>query len=278
MSRGPDDRGKVEMSIRDTEGGMSRRSFFRVLAFSSTLLVLILIAVLSMGMFGTVLGAGLGGFVTSFGHVDATGGTMNLDPALGDQQECPEAPQMQATMTGTATVSEGLTIYKDLPLPASNYTADTIVRVDVSTGDGELDVDDLGMRMTAFNSQMLTLQDTSLGETSNVSTEDGAEGLWVDGLTGVGDALGNSTGGGEFKVTAEDGAVITNGTAVTYMVAFSSVDVPALSPGVQLVNTTKFDELPAVNPLDVDEMTCQAIANMSGTGIYDGYPDEDAAG
>ncbi len=272
MSRDQPGSGNVELSVRDTEGRMSRRRFFRVLAFSSTALILILIAVLTMGMFGSVLGAGLGGFVMSFGHVDATGDPMNLDPVLGDQQECPDAPQMQATMSGTATVSEGLTIYKDLPLPSTDYTADTLVRVDVSTGGGELNVSELGMRMTAFNSQVLELQSTSIGE-RNMTEQDGAEDSWVAPITGVQDGASVREDAGEFKITADDGAVITNGTAVTYMVAFSSIDVPALSPGVALVNTSKFEELPVVNPLNVDQMTCRAISNRSGPGIYEAYPD-----
>ncbi len=270
-SKGPGE-GKVELSVRDTEGRMSRRSFFRVLAFSSTALVLVLIATLSLGMFGTVLGAGLGGFVTSFGHVDATDGTMNLDPVLGDQQECAEAPQLQATMSGNATVSEGLTIYKDLPLPASNYTADTIVRVDVSAGENALEVHDLGMRMTALNSELLQLGGTEIGEV-RIEEYEGEEDSWAEAMAAVGDDLGDRENrSGAFAVTADDGAVITNGTAVTYMVAFSSIDVPALSPGVSLVNTSKFDELPVVNPLQVDEMTCEAIGNRSGPGIYGSYP------
>jgi hypothetical protein len=67
--------------------------------------------------------------------------------------------------------------------------------------------------------------------------------------------------------------VISNGAAVTYVVAFSWVAGPALSPGVALVKASKFEQLPVVNPLNGDRMTCRAISNRSGPGIYEAYPD-----
>ncbi|MFP4632179.1 MAG: hypothetical protein ACOCT0_05610 [Halobacteriota archaeon] len=270
-SEGPGD-GTMEVTIRDSEGRLSRRGFFRTLALSSTLMVVVLVASLTLGLVGSVLGAGLGGFVASFGHVDATGAPANIDPVLADAEECPEAPQMETRLEGTATISEGLTIYKDLPLPGDNLTGDNVLRFDVSSADQDINITELGMRMTAFNSETVEFREATVGE--RTVEGDGVGPVWRNStVDATGDVGPDNESRGEFSIGADDGAVIVNGTAMAYMVAFSSIDVPAMTPGMTVVNRSMFEEMPAANPMEMDEVTCGALADESGPDVFDDYPD-----
>jgi hypothetical protein len=272
------------------EGGhTSKRRLGAAAGAASTLLVISLIAFLSIGSVGAALGVGVGGFVANFEEVNAPSGG-EVFPILDEQPSCDEAPQLRASLDGTTKLNGSVEFFKDLPLPSSGFDSGDFARVSIvaQSGSSPIQVEDLGISLTALETESLSLQNADIREFANNSYEVGFSGYGVKGSylepgDGRGasavndpskDAMDPSSGGTttpEFGIDAPGGFKIENGSAAAHLVNFGSITLNELNIFVQILNENN-DNLAngsvarVVNPT---ERTCEALAEASQAGAVD---------
>ena len=253
------------------------------MGIASTLAVILLITIFSIGMVGAALGVGIGGFVANFDEVNATGGA-EIFPVLGQQPACEDAPQLQASINGTAELSGSVEFFKDLPLPDSGFDNDEFARIMIVGQDNgtPIEVSSLDLRLSALEADKLVLEGADIREYSpeNYSDEGGpgVEGSFIDttddrtgGIDTEGpsvafdddrEALDPSTGNSstpEFGIDAPDGFLINNGSAAAHFVSFGGISLSDLNLAVQILNESDTDD----RVLSTGERNCDSLANKS---------------
>lgn len=284
----------IEITYRDEVGETDSRKFAKWMGFGATAMMLTLVMVLSVGMIAGALGVGIGGFVASFGNVvvdpvEGNGGA--IYPVLGEQPACPEAPQLNAHLPGTAEITGHVAFYKDLPLPGSfsNYSTARINIVSNNLSAGDVSLTDLDMRMSALNASLLSLNssnatgDIEIAESSDAvnSGGDAYESYGVNGTPGETQTLDatNVFNNTEFGIAipSQSNVTIDQGIAAAHQVAFSSVQLPDVDLFVTIGNSgSNWEGTTGVANRTVTpaQRTCDALGNASTPDTYGGtYPD-----
>ncbi len=289
MSDRPDRTNKtIEITYRDDVGETDGRSFAKWMGIGATAMTLLLVTVLSVGMLSAALGVGIGGFIASFGEVNAEldGDDGALYPVLGEQPACDEAPQLMAYFPGTAEVDQHVAFYKDLPLP-DTFNVD-VARINIVSDDPQdLELEDLDLRLSALNASALILDasnsvdpdaDVEISEFSDFGDEtgDAYDSYGVDGgevQTLAGDELADNV---EFGISIPEGSNVTidDGLAAAHHVAFSSATLNNLDIFITMGDDGDFEAegTPAQRHVDPADRTCDALATASSPDLYDSYP------
>lgn len=292
-----DGKGTLVVTYREDEGEVDRRRLAGIMGAATTVLMLVLIVALSLGMVGAALGVGMGGFVASFGEVDNPDDA-TIYPVLDEQAACDAAPQVEASLTGTAEVGEYVEFYKDLPLPdtfeeddgTDRYARISIVSdgLDSVGGEDTVEVENLDLRLTALEAATLELGQGDIREfgpgNNDDGTADAAEGYsagqtaddvedsYVDSGTGA-LATDNTTDAvdtPEFGIDAGSFTLPDGGVAAAHQVSFDSITLQNLDLFVAIGNSTGFaEDSPVVErAVDPTERDCTSLADESGPGEY----------
>jgi len=243
-------------------GGLERRRLVGVLGAASTLLVLVLIVALLLGALGA-LGVGIGGFVATFGSVNAGDGGV-VYPTIAEQDQCPNAPQLMATLDGDVTVDRYFGIQKDVPVPTSpmDIGATRIEIMNEMSGNNSMVVEDLDLRLVALNAQETVLGNGTISEMSPQSYDSNATGTSNssysppdhDVTPGEMDSFDT-----EFGIDASGGFEINDGRALTYQIAFGNVEINSVGLSVDL------NAIEDANTTATGEATCEDIVTSSGS-------------
>lgn len=290
-----DGKGTLVVTYREDEGEVDRRRLAGVLGAATTVMMLILIVALSLGMVGAALGVGMGGFVASFGNVQSTdGGT--IYPVLGEQPACEEAPQLKASLRGTAEITEHVAFYKDLPAPGVlNVSTVRINIVSELDGGANVTADNLDLRLSALAADELVL-DSTANSSADVKISEYREAVnGSAGNTAASDSYGVDSNNNpqtlrnasavssnvEFGITIPKNSdiIIDNGTSAAHQVAFETISVPGVDLFITMGNESDFTSAPGDTGIDdrsvgPAERVCSALANASSPDTYNGtYPD-----
>lgn len=270
---------KVTYTRPKDEGEVDKRRFAAIMGAAGTATVIALITFFSVGMVGAAMGVGIGGFVANFEEVSYNDGNASIYPVLGSQAACENAPQIEASLGGDATLIGGVEFFKDLPLPSSStFGNDRFARVSIvgNGSNGGITVTDLDLRITALETPTLNLTDADIKEFDpteyNTTADDAAasyapsgEGVVNSSATG----FSNATRVPEFGIEANSFNLPKGGTAATHQVSLGSIDLDDLNLFVQILNesentgTSNGSVARVVNPSD---RTCQALAQASTAG------------
>ena len=261
----------------------SRRRFKAVLSVATAMATVAIITFFSIGMVGASLGVGIGGFVANFGEVNATEGA-EIFPVVGQQPACADAPQLQASLKGTANLSGGVEFFKDMPLPTGVFSDDDFARISIKGQDRNgkpIQVSELDLRLSALETDRLSLNGTEITEFgpgdygdadgpgaqgSYVDTTDDAVGgidtegpsaAFDDGRSALDPATGNSSTP-EFGIDAS-GFSIVNGTAAAHFVSFGGISLNDVNIAVQILNKTETGD----RTVEPGNRTCDALAEAS---------------
>jgi hypothetical protein len=269
--------------VRNKRSGYSPRRFSAVMGTAATLATVSLITFFSIGMVGAAMGVGIGGFVANFGKVNATEGA-EVFPVVGQQPACDDAPQLQATLNGTAKLSDGVEFFKDMPLPSGAFPNDDFARITIVGQDNgtPIQVSGLSLRLSALETDRLGLggaeiveygpEDYDSGngtpgaEGSYVDTTDNATGgIQTEGPSAAFDdgrsALDTDTGPSstpEFGIDATS-FLIKNGSAAAHFVSFGGISLNDVNIAVQILNESES----AARVVRPNERTCDALAEAS---------------
>ena len=240
-----------------------------------------IITFFSIGMVGASLGVGIGGFVANFGEVNATEGA-EIFPVVGQQPACADAPQLQASLKGTANLSGGVEFFKDLPLPADfGNNGDSFARVSIigaAPSDNPITVDDLNLRLTALKTPELSLSDAEIKEFgpgssgyNDTGSTDAEDSFAPSGEGTVGtDAGSDPANTPEFGINASSFVLPKGGSAATHQVSFEQISLTDLDLAVTIIDNTSSG--PAVGPtprvVGPDNRTCTALAEASNTNDF----------
>ncbi len=303
--RDTDSNGTLVVTYREDEGEVDRRRLAGILGAATTMMMLLLIVALSLGMVGAAMGVGMGGFVAGFGNVSAPDGGV-IYPTVGEQAACDNAPQLEASLDGTATIRGYVEFYKDLPLPNAlqgTLSNQDSVRITILSNltDENVQAESLELRLTALEAEDVVLGSNDTSKPESVITEFGpsnystgnANDSYVDPGTGR-EAL-NASGKDttpEFGINAAGGFSLNNGTAATHQVAFQRIELPQVDIAVNFLNSTyngTTDSGVADRNVTAAERNCQALAEASQPSSFNspgeapapdtsdsfGYPSDD---
>lgn len=277
-----DNNGTLVVTYREDEGEVDRRRLAGILGAATTAVMLLLIVTLSLGMVGAAMGVGMGGFVANFGNVSAPQGGV-IYPTIGEQAACSNAPQLEASLDGDATITNYVEFYKDLPIPSDlSLTDQENVRITILsnlTDTSNVTANDLDLRLTALEAENVELGSgsgpksviTEFGPDeynyNNTSGDRQANASYAP--TGAGAAALNgssSTNTPEFGINASGGFSLKNGSAATHQVAFQQINLPQVDIAVNFVNNTyngSNSSGVASRVVEGDNRTCQALAEAS---------------
>ena len=279
--RDTDSNGTLVVTYREDEGEVDKRRLAGILGAATTVMMLLLVITLSLGMVGAAMGVGIGGFVANFGTVDADGGV--IYPVVGEQAACDNAPQLEASLSGTATVDRYVEFYKDLPIPQElSLSNQDHVRITIlsNLSSSNVTAQNLDLRLTALEAEDLvlgdndtttpkaTIQEFGPGQynTSNSTSNYAPNASYAP--TGAGQAALNGSPAGqtpEFGINASTGFRLKNGTAAAHQVAFQQISLPQVDVAVNFINSSygPSDSGPASRVINPGERTCSALANAS---------------
>lgn len=280
-----DEQGTLVVTYREDEGEVDRRRLAGILGAATTVMFLMLIITLSLGMVGAAMGVGMGGFVASFGNVDSPSGGY-IYPVVGEQAACSNAPQLEASLQGTTTVTEYVEFYKDLPVPGAisgTLTNQEAVRITILSnlaGDS-VTAENLDLRLTALEAENVTLG--APGAAKSTITEFGpgeydsganeANDSYAPTGAGAGAFTGNNaTYTPEFGINASGGFSLENGTAAAHQVAFEQISLPQVDIAVNFINSTydgTTDSGPSVRVINPSNRTCTSLAQASQWDSFD---------
>jgi len=226
----------VILEYQKDEPETDRRRLVGVIGAASTLLVLILIVALFLGSLGA-LGIGIGGFLATFGVVDADAGGV-IYPTLEEQGQCEKAPQLMASLDGEVAVQNHFGIQKDIPIPGSPMGIDS-TRIDIITEIGEnasVLVEDLDLRLIALNAESTVFGNGSLTEFTpdrNNKLQPKPNDSYAP--TDAGISPGNlSSFSTEFGVDVADGFELHQGRVLAYQIAFGNIEITSATPAITL--------------------------------------------
>jgi hypothetical protein len=279
--RDTDSNGTLVVTYREDEGEVDKRRLAGILGAATTVMMLLLVITLSLGMVGAAMGVGIGGFVANFGTVDADGGV--IYPVVGEQAACDNAPQLEASLSGTATVDRYVEFYKDLPIPSDlSLNNQDHVRISIlsNLSSSNVTAQNLDLRLTALEAEDLVLgdNDTTTPKATiqefgpnqyNYTTSGTNEANASYAPTGAGqNALNGSpaTQTPEFGINASTGFSLKNGTAAAHQVAFQQISLPQVDVAVNFINSSfngDSNSGPASRVINPGERTCSALANAS---------------
>ena len=246
-------------------GSVSRRRFAAVFGVASTLVVIAGITFFGVGMvLGASLGPGIGGFVAQFDSVSYTDGDADIYPVLGAHAACPDAPQIEADLTGTTFLDGGVTFYKDLPLPDTSFSPNQIARVSIvaDSGGSPTKVTDLNLRLSALAANNLSLGNTRIREFGPNQYEDTGDANDSFAPTGDGtvDPTADPSRVPEFGIDAETFVLPSGGTAAAHQVSLGSINLQNLDLFVAIENESDLAS-PAPRVVEPDNRTCESLAN-----------------
>jgi hypothetical protein len=205
------------------EGNIDRRRLSGTLGAATTLLLILLIVALSIGAIGAA-GVGIGGFVVEFSDVTAPSGA--IYPALAEQSECGNAPQLTAVLEGEAVIQDHFRVTKGIPLPGGFADGVSVDVISEAGNNSSITAEDLELRLASLNSRTISLQNASITE-YNVGTPPNETPSAEDSYADASDP--NSTEpemvDTEFGVDAPGGFALTDGRAVVYHIAFGNLDI-----------------------------------------------------
>jgi len=247
------------------EGRLDMGRFFGILGTATAVSVFSFITIMSVGtVIGATLGAGFGGFVANFENVTYNGGDAKIYPIVDSHAACDNAPQLEASLEGSSTLTGDVEFFKDLPLPSGyGLGGDSIARISIiaQSPTGGVDVNNLGLRLTALNAENAAFGNTVLRE------------FGPNQRGGSPSDSFSTTGQGSLDPTAPDNEVpeyginstlfdLTNGTAAAHYVTFDSVTLAELDLAVIIDDKSKFSNPVerVVNPTDRD---CQSLADAT---------------
>jgi len=245
---------------------------------AGTAAMIALISFFSIGMVGAALGVGIGGFVADFEQVnynDTTVGSTadaSIYPVLGTQAACQNAPQIEASLSGTAELTGNVSFFKDLPLP-DVFANDRMARVGIvaQSGADPIEADDLDLRLTALEADTLSLSNATIQEfgPDDYNGPSGNNNSAVDSYapsgSGVVDGTGNATETPEFGIDARNFSV-TNGVAATHQVSLSSISLSNLDLYVAIDEKSDFGSTgpgPVERVVEPTNRTCTSLADAS---------------
>jgi len=287
-----DNNGTLVITYREDEGEVDRRRLAGVLGAATTAMMTLLIVAFSLGMVGAALGVGMGGFVASFGNVEANdGGT--IYPVLGEQPACEEAPQLKASLRGEAEISEHVAFYKDLPAPGVLNVSTVRINIVSNLSDSpNVTANNLDLRLSALAADSLELN-SSDNNSADVKISEYREA--VNGSTDATASYGVDSNNDPLTLRNEsalsdnvefgisiprDGdVIIENGTSAAHQVAFESITVPGVDLFITMGNESDFTSAPGDTGIKdrsvgSTERFCDALANDSSPDTYNGtYPD-----
>jgi hypothetical protein len=276
---------------RKRGGSHSTRRFGAVAAVAAVLSTAAFVTFFTIGMVGAALGIGVGGFVANFDNVSASQGA-EIFPVVGEQAACDEAPQLQASLDGTAELSGGVEFFKDMPLPSpGDFPNDDFARITiVGQDDGTpIQVSGLSLRLSALETDSLSLGGADIQEFGPGDYEPqgdlgiAADGSYIDTTNGFvvdeqdsptvynksgnkPSALDTSTDESktpEFGIRATSFS-LKNGTAATQFVSLGSISLSEVNIAVQILNESEDTENgPITRVVSPDERTCDALAEAS---------------
>jgi len=277
-----DKNGTLVVTYREDEGEVDRRRLAGILGAATTTMVVLLIVTFSLGMVGAAMGVGMGGFVANFGNVSAPDGGV-IYPVVGEQAACSDAPQLEASLDGDATITNYVEFYKDLPIPSQLSLSDQDhVRITILsdlTDTDNVTANDLDLRLTALEAEDVVLGDdtgpksviTEFGpgeyNYNNSSGDRQANASYAPAGSGAA-ALeeNNASTTPEFGINASGGFSLKNGTAAAHQVAFQTINLPQVDIAVNFVNSTyngsNSSGVASRNVAPTDR-TCQALAEAS---------------
>jgi len=278
-----EEKDKVTYTRPKDEGEVDKRRFAGIMGVAGTAVMIALISFFSIGMVGAAIGVGIGGFVANFENVSYNDDNAQIYPVLGAQAACDNAPQLEASLTGQATLFNGVEFFKDLPLPGNQFgDGDEFARISIvaSGGSDGISVNNLDLRLTALETPNLSLTGADIQEfsPSDYNNSTTAEASYVaPGQAGAVNNTGTSAGGPgnsqsetpEFGITANSFNLPDGGTAAAHQVSFESISLQDLDLFVQILDEGANDNPSngsierVVNP---SERNCEALAAVSTAG------------
>ena len=258
MSRKEPD--NVVLTYRE-EGTIDRRRLSGTLGAATTLLMLLLIVALSIGAIGAA-GVGIGGFVVEFSDVTAPSGAVY--PALAEQSECGNAPQLTAVLEGEAVIQDHFRVTKGIPIPGNVVDGVSVDVISEAGNNTTISAEDIELRLAHLQASEISLQNASITE-YNVETPPGENPSPVHSYADAADP--NSTNPDmvdtEFGVDAPGGFALRNGRAVVYHIAFGNLDIAGLGVTGSLADSRNLT-LAGSASNDCDEIFQQRIAEEFG--------------
>jgi hypothetical protein len=279
-----EEKDKVTYTRPKDEGEVDKRRFAGIMGVAGTAVMIALISFFSIGMVGAAIGVGIGGFVANFENVSYNDDNAQIYPVLGAQAACDNAPQLEASLTGQATLFNGVEFFKDLPLPGNQFgDGDEFARISIvaSGGSDGISVNNLDLRLTALETPNLSLTNANIKEFSpsdydNSTGSSSLDSYVAPGQTGAVNRTPGDTGTGasqsetpEFGITANSFNLPDGGTAAAHQVSFESISLQDLDLFVQILdegannNPSNGSIERVVNP---SERNCEALAAVSTAG------------
>jgi len=273
----------VTYSRPKDEGEVDRRRFAGIMGVAGTVAMIALISFFSIGMVGAALGVGIGGFVADFENVNyndtTVGGTADaaIDPVLGTQAACQNAPQIEASLSGTAELTGNVSFFKDLPLPGV-FNTNQMARVGIvaQSGGSPIQADDLDLRLTALEADSLSLSNATIQEFGpgdyNATGNTSARASYAPSGQGSSafDTTANPEQTPEFGIDARNFSV-TNGVAAAHQVSLSSISLSNLDLYVAIDEKADFGGGTGPGPVErvvePDNRTCSALAAASAPDL-----------
>ncbi|MCX2818477.1 hypothetical protein EGH25_03800 [Haladaptatus sp. F3-133] len=268
--------GTITVTYREDDGEVDRRRLAGIMGAATTATMVLLIVTLSLGMVGAAMGVGLGGFVANFDKVNTTSDA-SIYPVLGEQAACTQAPQLEATLAGTAEItstSEGtpaVEFFKDLPLPSNLWYDGDFARITIAANGSDtspIEAENLDLRLSALEANSLNLGDGNIAEFSTGNLGDSPEDSYerADALNesssiNATDTIGSGSFAGETEFGISAGSFeILGGTAAAHQVAFDSINLQDINLAVQIVNNT---DNAVVSPSTPTESDCHALSDYA---------------
>lgn len=256
------------------EGHVSTQRLAAILGVASTVAVFAAISFFSIGMvLGASIGPGMGGFVANFEEVTYDGGDAKIYPVLDEHPACEGAPQLEVDLQGPSTLDGYVSFYKDLPLPADFGTDDAgndrdIARVSVvadAPPDG-IEVDDLGLRLTALKADDVQLGQTDIREFGpNDYDDDGLENASFaesgQGVLDLDDPDATPVNVPEYGISSGLFNLPNGGTAVAHQVTLSQIQLNDIDLFVAIGSETEFEQNSPVveSAVDPNDRDCESL-------------------
>jgi len=265
------DKETKEFTRTSEESEVDKRRFAYVMGGASTAMIVALLTFFSIGMVGAALGVGIGGFVANFEEVSYTDGNAQVYPTLGTQAACDKAPQLEASLSGTTTITGGVEFFKDLPLPSNFGTNFDFARITIiGNGTGGITAQDLDLRLTALETANLSLSGADIQEFSPSEYDNGsdAESSYVpSGTTSVTNDTTVASETPEFGITADEFVLPQGGSAAAHQVSFASLDLEEVNLFVQILNSSNATSNgPTERTVAPGSRDCDSLASASNSG------------
>ncbi|MCX2818474.1 hypothetical protein EGH25_03785 [Haladaptatus sp. F3-133] len=273
---------KVEYTRPKDEGEVDKRRFAGIMGLAGTAMAVALVTFFSIGMVGAAMGVGIGGFVANFEEVSYDGGNAQIYPVIGSSAACDNAPQLQASLAGSgndaAELIGGVEFFKDLPLPeAATFNEDDFARITIiGNGTDGIQVEDLNLRLSALETEELSLDSADIQEFGPGSYSDSSNDTTADGSYVLPETSGNITDAdsgvqstAEFGIEADSFNLPQGGTAAVHQVSLGSITLDEVNIAVQILNESEDTENgPVTRVVNPTERSCDGLADASTSSNF----------